>query len=63
MKATCPKDPTHKRFKTVAHEMHEWLVNEEGDFIEDIECLEVSHDPDIGNIWTCAECGAEAKVE
>jgi hypothetical protein len=63
MKATCPNNPSHNRFVTVVHEMHEWVVDEKGDFIEDKECLEVTHDPDKDNTWTCYLCGAQAKVE
>jgi len=35
MKAECPRDPMHDRFITVAHEVHEGLVNKDGDFLED----------------------------
>jgi hypothetical protein len=62
MKAMCPNNPDHNRFVTVVHEMHEWVVDEKGDFVEDKECLEVTHDPDKDNIWTCYLCGAQAKV-
>lgn len=63
MKAICPNNPNHDRFVTVIHEMHEWVVDAEGNFIEDLECLEVTHNPDPGNIWTCRVCHTEAKVE
>ena len=63
MKATCPKDPNHKKFITVAHEVHDWVVDENGDFVEDMGCSETAHGPNTDNIWTCKECGAEAIVE
>jgi len=63
MKAVCHKDPTHKKFITTAHVMEEWLVNENGDWLETTQSLQTSHGPDPGNIWTCAECGAQAAVE
>jgi len=62
MKAICPKDENHKLFITTAHEVHDWVVDETGDFVEDVECIEVSADPNSGNCWTCKICGAEATV-
>lgn len=62
MIAVCPANPDHKRFITVAHEIHDWIVDEHGNFLEDKECLETTHDPDPGNMWTCAECGTTAVV-
>ena len=63
MKATCPNNPAHVTFVTVAHVAQDWLVDYEGHFLE---CLvggeEVSHKPNPGNIWTCDTCGAEAAV-
>ena len=65
MKATCPKDETHKRFITVATVTEDWIVDSWGDFLDDYgeSNGDVIHHPDPGNIWTCAECGEEAKVE
>lgn len=63
LKATCPKNKRHKRFLTTAHEMHEWVVDSAGDFIEDNAALETTHRPNIGNLWTCEICGAEATVK
>jgi len=66
MKAICPKNRKHKRFITVAHIMQEWVVDEHGEFIRITkggECLEVTHKPTMGNIWTCATCGTEAETE
>jgi len=64
MKATCPKNPTHKRFITVVHITEDWEVNEAGGFEEVANSDgELVHGPDPGNSWTCKDCGAEAKVE
>ena len=63
MKAICPTNKNHKQFTTVAHVMEEWLVDETGNFIEVKESLQTTHGPDIGNICTCVECGAEAEVK
>jgi len=63
MKATCPDNPNHKTFRTVAHVMEEWKVDAAGNFIEVTESLQTDHGPDSGNIWTCDECGTQAKVE
>lgn len=62
MKAICPNNPKHKSFKTTAHVVQTWLVDEEGVFIEEASTDEVTHPPHEDNIWTCYECGAEAKV-
>jgi hypothetical protein len=60
--AECPKEPSHKRFVTVAHVAEDWLVDEHGNFIESRGCTETVAPPTKGNTWTCAECGAEATV-
>jgi hypothetical protein len=64
MKAVCPTDPGHKKFVTIAHEAHDWVVDEAGNFLElaPNDDVQVTHGPQIGNTWTCFECGAEAKV-
>lgn len=62
MLATCPKDPSHKKFVTVIHSSQDALVNEKG-FVEEIVTdLEIVAKPDSGNIWTCAVCNSEAIV-
>ena len=63
MKARCPKNPDHKHFITVAHVTQDWVVDEEGNFVEvHSDEGETTHGPNPGNTWTCAECGAEAEV-
>ena len=62
MKATCPTNKEHKTFYTTAHVVEEWKVDENGDFLDRIEFLDVAAYPDRDNCWTCAECGAEATV-
>ena len=43
-------------------EYHDWLVNEEGEFLEDMGCGE-SGKPDQGNVWRCASCGSDAEFK
>lgn len=64
MKATCLKDPSHKEFVTVAHVTEDWIVDEEGHFIDVApnSGSVTTRLPDPGNIWTCATCGAPATV-
>lgn len=63
MKARCPNNPEHLRFVTVAHVSQDWMVDQDGIFLDEVpgEC-EVVAKPDKGNTWTCVECGAEAIV-
>ena len=69
MKATCPVNPEHKTFSTTAHVMQEWKVDDEGHFVECLtECLQITHNPHIDNLWHCCECDndgvtTQAKVE
>lgn len=65
MKARCPRSPEHKRFVTVAHIAQDWIVDENGDFIEEVTggCEETVHGPNPDNTWTCVACGAAAIVE
>ena len=63
MKAVCPKSKKHKRFVTTAWEVHNWVVDENGEFVRDMGCNEIGHRPDRDNIWNCKKCGAEAVFE
>lgn len=66
LKATCTKDSTHLMFRTTTHVMEEWVVDEKGNFLDRVNHgfqWQVIHEPDPGNLWSCAVCGAEAKVE
>lgn len=59
----CPKCGG-RTFETTAHVMQSWTVDADGDFLSvRDDCLQVTHEPDDGNIWTCVRCGAEAVVE
>ena len=50
-----------RKFETTAHVMQSWEVDEDGNYISVLdECLQVTHKPDDGNIWTCMKCGTEA---
>lgn len=63
MKAVCSNNPEHDRFITVAHVTQDWVVDENGNFLEVAEeCLEVTHGPDKYNSWICDICGAEATI-
>jgi hypothetical protein len=63
MIAKCPKDASHKRFRTVATVQEMWIVDDHGDFIEVVQGSEqVVFAPTAGNLWVCAECGAPAEV-
>lgn len=64
MRTVCPRDAGHERFSTAAHVMEHWIVDRAGNFLEvdSAETSQTTHGPDIGNIWICVECGAEAKV-
>ena len=64
MKARCLNNVAHKRFVTVAHVAEDWIVDENGNFIEALGLPhETVADPNPGNIWTCHECNAQAIVE
>ena len=65
MKVTCPKNPNHKRFSVTAHVTEEWVVDEEGNFVESREghSPEVVHEPEVGDLYTCEECHTQAKSE
>ena len=59
----CPNECEIKKFVTVAHVSEEWLVDEAGNFLKVLQQLEVLHGPSTGNIWSCANCGAESVTE
>lgn len=63
MKLTCPRCEGQTRFEVTAHEVHDWIVDEDGDFVEDKGCTEMSHKPDSQDVYSCVNCGADAKVE
>ena len=64
IQATCPKNPHHQNFLTTAHVMQEWCVGEDGQFLTvRKQCLQVTHGPDVDNIWVCADCGCVAEVK
>lgn len=56
----CPNNGGHTRFSTTAHIVQVWKVDEEGTYLDVLQDLEVTHDVDLGNTWTCLACGAEA---
>ena len=54
--AVCPNNPDHKRFSTTARVLEEWQVDEHGNFLASLGCLETVHGPNPGNLWYCCEC-------
>lgn len=62
-KAICPKDSTHVEFNAGAHVTETWLIDEYGNFIRTQNTGDevTTHEPDSDDLWTCAECGAEAE--
>jgi hypothetical protein len=62
MKITCPNCPKETRFDVSAHEVHDWTVDEKGNFVEDKGCVDMAHKPESGDHFTCQSCGGTAKV-
>lgn len=66
MKATCnhcKDNPNHRRkFCTIATVVEEWLVDENGNWVETVESLDTVNGPHSENVWTCADCGNQAEV-
>lgn len=52
----CSKDSRHKNFMVSAIERHDWVVNEDGEFIKDEGCYDATIAE--GCEWICAECGS-----
>lgn len=64
MKATCPNNPEHKKFVTTGHIMQDWLVDEYGNWLDTVaSCLQITHEANPDNVWTCLTCGSAAMVE
>lgn len=56
----CPKC-NNETFNVTAHIVQGWEVDSDGDFVEITEdCVEVAHEPDNDDLWTCTECYYEA---
>jgi hypothetical protein len=56
-----------KKFSVMAHVTEEWIVDEDGEFLERGSCDvgDVTHRPRVGNNdfhFICDECGADAVV-
>ncbi len=56
----CPCCGNTERFITTAHVVQSWIVDGEGNFIEELSTDETLAEPDDDNVWTCEKCGAEA---
>jgi len=61
---SCPNDPTHRRFSASAHEVRGWIVDENGEWIENDgeDCQQVAAGPDFYGSQ-CMICGAETVFE
>ena len=63
-KAICTNNREHKNFIATAIVYQDWIVDEAGSFIEvQNECSQVYIKPEMGQEWTCSDCGAVAKIE
>ena len=50
----------NRTFHATAHVVQEWLVDDDGEYIETTEeCSEVDHAPDDEDIWQCSCCGLD----
>jgi hypothetical protein len=61
IEAECPKCMSDE-FITTAVVQEDWLVDNKGNFLEDIDYVQVVTPPDPQNIWVCAKCHTEAIV-
>ena len=64
MKIVCPENAAHKKFSVTAHVSEEWIVDATGEFVATVERGggQVTHRPDSGDYYVCAECSTDAKV-
>lgn len=61
MRASCPFNYQHREFYVEVVVKERWVVDPDGDFIDMKEFIEVVKNPDAGDIWICAKCGAHAE--
>lgn len=59
-KAYCPDNPDHDRFIATAHVVEDWIVDREGNWMDTNACTDTLRSPSTEDVWTCAECYAEA---
>lgn len=53
----CPKCGG-KKFIVTAHVTQDWEVDYNGMFVQCLnDCVEVTHEPDMEDIWECKTCG------
>lgn len=63
MFATCPTDTTHDTFITSVHVVQDWLVDRDGDWIQDVnDCVDVIRSVSPDEVWVCAHCGEIATI-
>ncbi len=57
----CPENRKHKKFSATGHVTQTWLIDEHGNFIEEVtSCDDTTHTPGMDDVWTCQVCGTEA---
>jgi hypothetical protein len=57
-------NPKHNRFSTIVHVAQDWVVDENGNWLETLnECSQVTHGPKKGNFFLCRVCSRVANVE
>ncbi len=62
MEATCPRNPEHSRFATVAHVVELWEVTKSGDWLSTLDTLETSASPNRDNNWECLDCADQGEA-
>lgn len=62
MKAVCPNDRSHNQFITFVQANVDWVVNQYGEFIHELDIVEYIDGPKKENIWTCNICGSQAII-
>lgn len=60
-KYRCPKCGGF-RFAVTAHVTQDWEVDDQGQFVRCTnDCVEVTHSPDMEDLWGCVDCGYSAE--
>ena len=58
----CLKHPEHDKFLATAHVTENWIVASDGEFLEVEINYEgnITHQPDVDDVYQCAICGGGA---
>ena len=62
MYLVCPKNNRHRKFSTTAKELHDWIVDEEGNFVDDLGCRDVIGKLGMKDEYECSLYGTKAVV-